>query len=341
MRNPLRSRANAFTLIELLVVVAIIGLLISILLPSLQRARENTKSVICLSNLRNLGQGVITYASEEGKLPGALHPALYRNQGIEALMSGQYAPTMSYEAAKKQQARFLTYHLRRVFNDSETNANSITDQVSTCPTMESQAADENFQAYYQATGSPAFPTHYVVNNYWPAGGGSGPDGHGAIGNSRPTSPRCYFGYSPYSGEPGGDAKAKANPGHSLDQVKRAPEEWMIADAWFRENDPFPQYPELQQSGPYQFSWSGQPMPYFAPHFSPIRQYSWTDTNSRTAQARDAGRNRQDGLTNTVFFDGHAAPVESRTMTIGDYEVLYGFPGTVNPATELPVEAMWK
>lgn len=53
---------RAFTLIELLVVVAIIALLISILLPSLSRTREQGKSVACLSNMRTLGLAVQMYA---------------------------------------------------------------------------------------------------------------------------------------------------------------------------------------------------------------------------------------------------------------------------------------
>ena len=52
----------AFTLIELLVVISIITLLISILLPVLGNARENTKRVYCLSNLRQIGVASHTYA---------------------------------------------------------------------------------------------------------------------------------------------------------------------------------------------------------------------------------------------------------------------------------------
>lgn len=61
---------GAFTLIELLVVVAIIVILIAILVPSLSRAREQSKAVKCGTQLRQIGVGMYNYASEnEGRLP--------------------------------------------------------------------------------------------------------------------------------------------------------------------------------------------------------------------------------------------------------------------------------
>ncbi len=58
-----RSRA-AFTLIELLVVIAIIAVLIGLLIPGLGRARDNARTTVCTSNVRQLSMASVTYAND-------------------------------------------------------------------------------------------------------------------------------------------------------------------------------------------------------------------------------------------------------------------------------------
>ena len=76
---------KAFTLIELLVVIAIIALLMAILLPALEGAREQGKSIVCRSNLRQWGAIFTLYAEDSRgslmKYDGAPFPWLHTMQG--------------------------------------------------------------------------------------------------------------------------------------------------------------------------------------------------------------------------------------------------------------------
>ncbi len=65
---PAGTSSKGFTLIELLVVIAIIALLVSILLPSLQKAKEMAKTAICRVNMRNISLGVNQYAQRNRDL---------------------------------------------------------------------------------------------------------------------------------------------------------------------------------------------------------------------------------------------------------------------------------
>ena len=71
----MRSREKGFTLIELLVVISIIALLLSIMMPSLSRAKELARRTVCASNLKSIGTGIFVYANKNN---GQLPPSAYK-----------------------------------------------------------------------------------------------------------------------------------------------------------------------------------------------------------------------------------------------------------------------
>jgi prepilin-type N-terminal cleavage/methylation domain-containing protein len=79
-RIRLTARQRAFTLVELLVVIAIIGVLVALLLPAVQTARESARRTQCSNHLKQLGLAAQSFTDTRGWLP----PSRVSNDGTDA-----------------------------------------------------------------------------------------------------------------------------------------------------------------------------------------------------------------------------------------------------------------
>ncbi|GJM24223.1 MAG: hypothetical protein DHS20C16_06380 [Phycisphaerae bacterium] len=300
---------RAFTLVELLVVVSIIALLISILLPTLTRAREQARTVKCLANQHSQGLAILMYASEyQGVLPGPIHPAIKRK-------------TFSITDPLDRQ-KSLTWLLRPYYSKSQGNANqedSRADEISSCPTAERVVPDQDFFDFAPVGSWQERPYSYVANTWGITD--PGPTVSKAIASD--TDPPHYFGAWFYTNNTP-EVPGVAWWPKKIDRIKRPGEEWAVADAWYRRTST-----ASGRSGSANKEWYGTFVPEINNYLPiiPDRPYHRISARKVSSHAR-TGKDvlpqiRFKGSTSMVFFDGHAGLFFGQWRKTGDG-------GTVNP-----------
>ncbi len=174
-RDPFRRPATGFTLVELLVVVAVIGLLVSVLLPALAGARQSAQGMVSLSRMRQVAAGWAMYAydADDTIVPG--QPGRYADPDRNVYNVGNgdhYRPR--WFAAMGAKAGFYAYSVPSELRDDE-HAWQVNNEVFLCPVVPDWTSTRNHPyGYNQFLGNARFVNdaeedgfiNYPVKSSW-------------------------------------------------------------------------------------------------------------------------------------------------------------------------------